>query len=29
MAFFRIFRLLYVQVLVGIALGIAVGAIWP
>ena len=29
MAFFRIFRLLYVQVLVGITLGIAVGAIWP
>ncbi|MDO9433171.1 MAG: C4-dicarboxylate transporter DctA [Phenylobacterium sp.] len=29
MAFFRIFRLLYVQVLVGIGLGIAVGAIWP
>ena len=29
MAFFRIFRLLYVQVLVGIALGIAVGALWP
>ena len=29
MAFFRIFRLLYLQVLVGITLGIAVGAIWP
>jgi aerobic C4-dicarboxylate transport protein len=29
MSFLRIFRLLYVQVLVGIALGIAVGAIWP
>ena len=29
MGFLRVFRLLYVQVLVGIALGIAVGAIWP
>lgn len=29
MGFLRLFRLLYVQVLVGIALGIAVGAIWP
>ncbi|WP_374579171.1 C4-dicarboxylate transporter DctA [Phenylobacterium sp.] len=29
MAFLRVFRVLYVQVLVGIALGIAVGAIWP
>ncbi|MDP3854832.1 dicarboxylate/amino acid:cation symporter [Phenylobacterium sp.] len=29
MAFLRYFRLLYVQVLVGIALGVAVGAIWP
>ena len=29
MGFLRVFRLLYVQVLVGIALGIAVGALWP
>ncbi|KQW70682.1 sodium:dicarboxylate symporter [Phenylobacterium sp. Root77] len=29
MGFFKVFRLLYVQVLVAIALGIAVGAIWP
>jgi len=29
MGFLRVFRLLYVQVLVAIALGIAVGAIWP
>lgn len=29
MAFLRYFRVLYVQVLVGIALGVAVGAIWP
>jgi len=29
MAFLRVFRLLYVQVLVGIALGVAVGAQWP
>ena len=29
MGLLRVFRLLYVQVLVGIALGIAVGAIWP
>ena len=29
MAFLRVFRVLYVQVLAGIALGIAVGAIWP
>jgi len=29
MGFLRMFRLLYVQVLVGIALGIAVGALWP
>ena len=29
MGFLRLFRLLYVQVLVGIALGIAVGALWP
>ncbi len=29
MGFLKVFRLLYVQVLVGIALGIGVGAIWP
>lgn len=29
MGFLKVFRLLYVQVLVAIALGIAVGAIWP
>ena len=29
MGVFRVFRLLYVQVLIGIALGIAVGALWP
>ncbi|MDP3746578.1 MAG: dicarboxylate/amino acid:cation symporter [Phenylobacterium sp.] len=29
MAILRYFRLLYVQVLVGIALGVAVGALWP
>ncbi|WP_312163567.1 dicarboxylate/amino acid:cation symporter [Phenylobacterium sp.] len=29
MGFFKVFRLLYVQVLVAIALGIAVGAVWP
>lgn len=29
MGFLRVFRLLYVQVLAAIALGIAVGAIWP
>lgn len=29
MGFLKVFRLLYVQVLVGIALGIAVGALWP
>jgi aerobic C4-dicarboxylate transport protein len=27
--FLKVFRILYVQVLIGIALGIAVGAIWP
>jgi aerobic C4-dicarboxylate transport protein len=27
--FLRVFRLLYVQVLVGIVLGLAVGAVWP
>lgn len=29
MGFLRVFRLLYVQVLVGIVLGLAVGAVWP
>jgi aerobic C4-dicarboxylate transport protein len=29
MGFLKVFRLLYVQVLIGIALGIAVGALWP
>ena len=29
MGFLRVFRLLYVQVLVGVVLGLAVGAVWP
>lgn len=29
MGAFKVFRILYVQVLIGIALGIAVGALWP
>ena len=29
MGFLRVFRLLYVQVLVGVVLGLAVGALWP